>query len=557
VLQGRFRVDGLISRGGMGAVFKGTDLREGRPVAIKFLTDRLRGDEEVVTRFLREAQATASLDHPAVIPVYAVGEEQGRYFFVMKYLAGRTVTQLLRAKGRLPLAQTLHIIAQIAEGLGHVHARGFVHRDVKPSNIMVEVGGKAVLLDFGILRILDTRHTHTGLMAGTPEYMAPEQAKDAASADARSDLYALGATVFEMLTGRLPFAAESTFELLLKHHGEAPPLITTVAPDLPPGFDGFMAKALAKDPGERYQTAADFKEALLLVSGLGADTATPEVAPPRASPSTPQGAPLPTPPASSGPPRTPPSQRAASAPPRAPTSQPVRLREPSPPPPSPVSASAPALRAAATRRRPRWGILLAFTLLALWGALVVGFFLLRYGKPVVRRDSVPRSSAVVGPGPSGPAVPASSWKPAGTGRITVTSTPSRAVVRAGAIRLGRTPLSGVRIATGEHEITVEAPGHRPFRRQITVAEDRAQTLDAALEPLPAILKVYTFKEGAMTWASIFVDGKALGSSPILGYEVAPGTHHVVARRPGYRHARKEVEVKAGEEKRVELDLLPP
>jgi hypothetical protein len=234
-------------------------------VAVKFLADRYREEPEVVRRFLREAQATASLEHPNVVRVQAIGENEGHPYLVMEYVEGRTVAERLREEGRVPLPEAVAIASQVCYGLSHIHARGYVHRDIKSQNILVEPGGRAVLLDFGIVRVTGGSSTRTVLLAGTPEYMSPEQAMDPGTVDGRSDLYSLAVAFFEMVTGRVPFRSSSPFKVLLQHQAKAPPRATELAPDLPAAVDAFFQRALAKDPGARFQSAETFREGLTLL----------------------------------------------------------------------------------------------------------------------------------------------------------------------------------------------------------------------------------------------------------------------------------------------------
>ena len=217
VLEGRWRLDTFLSRGGMGVVFRGTDLHLRRAVAIKFLDERFRSDREVVTRFEREALAAAALDHPNLVSVYGVGQHEGLPYFAMKLVDGVTVAQWLTERGRLPLHEALTIAIHVCEGLEEIHRHNFVHRDIKSTNVMVDTRGQALILDFGILRQADNSVTQTGFITGTPDYMAPEQARDARAAEPRSDLYALGVMLFEMMCGQRPFRGDTPIDLILAH----------------------------------------------------------------------------------------------------------------------------------------------------------------------------------------------------------------------------------------------------------------------------------------------------------------------------------------------------
>jgi hypothetical protein len=246
----------------MGAVYRGIDQEDGRPVAVKLLAERFLDDPEVRRRFLREAQATAGLAHPNVVGIRASGEHEGRPFLVMEHIDGETVVARLRQRGRLPFAEAAEVAAQVCEGLAHIHARALVHRDIKSQNILMEHGGRAVILDFGILRVLGAGSTRTALLAGTPEYMSPEQALDPTSVDGRSDLYSLGVVIFEMLTGQVPFHSSSPFKVLLLHQRSPVPRASSLVPDIPAALEGFLRKALAKEPEARFQSAGGLRDAL-------------------------------------------------------------------------------------------------------------------------------------------------------------------------------------------------------------------------------------------------------------------------------------------------------
>jgi serine/threonine-protein kinase len=262
LLEGKYVVERRLARGGMGEVYRGRDSKLDRPVAIKFLSERLLSDREIVRRFLREAQSAAKLRHPNIVTVYSVGEEQGRPYFVMELVEGHTLLEVIQSHKRLPLPQSLDFAAQICEALAHIHARGYVHRDIKSQNVMVDDTGRCTILDFGILKVVESDHTRTGSLAGTPHYISPEQARDSKNVDARSDLYSLGIVLFEMLSGRLPFREGSVTDILLQHIATAPPRIAEFAPEMPSEIDAVLHKLLAKSPDDRFPSAIAAREAL-------------------------------------------------------------------------------------------------------------------------------------------------------------------------------------------------------------------------------------------------------------------------------------------------------
>ncbi|MBU0703780.1 MAG: protein kinase, partial [Chloroflexi bacterium] len=259
---GKYEIQAEIGRGGMGAVYKGYDPTLGRYVAVKVLAPHLVWEQEFVERFLREARAAARLKHTNVVTIHDVGQEAGWYYFVMEYLEGPTLTTIVQERGALPPDEALSILRLLADALDYAHSRGLVHRDVKPGNVIVDPAGQATLTDFGIARAArETRLTATGAIIGTPEYMSPEQAKGLA-VDARSDQYSLAVVAYEVLSGKVPFEAESTLALLHKIVYDPLPPIREIQPDLPVGVEAVLKKALAKDPGDRYEDVSTFVEAL-------------------------------------------------------------------------------------------------------------------------------------------------------------------------------------------------------------------------------------------------------------------------------------------------------
>jgi len=259
---GKYEIQAEIGRGGMGAVYRGYDPLLDRYVAVKVLAPHLVWEQRFVERFLREARAAARLKHPHIVTIHDVGHEGGWYYFVMEYLEGQTLTEVIRQRGALSPGEALAILRPLADALDYAHHRGLVHRDIKPGNVMVGVDGHVTLTDFGIARAAqETQLTATGAVVGTPQYMSPEQVNGLA-ADARSDQYSLGVVAYEVLSGQVPFQAESTLALMYKVVHEPPPPIQQSRPDLPAAVGDVLERALAKAPGNRYPTAGAFVEAL-------------------------------------------------------------------------------------------------------------------------------------------------------------------------------------------------------------------------------------------------------------------------------------------------------
>jgi serine/threonine-protein kinase len=262
-IEGKYRMDRLLGKGGMGAVFLAHDLALDREVAIKVLPPDVAQDEQVVRRFQQEAKTAAKLDHPNIIPIYRVESEGGLHYFVMKYIVGTSLEDLLEKRQPLPVPEIQHILWEAACALGHAHQRGVVHRDVKPANIMFDHDGRVMLTDFGISKALQaaTGFTATGMIIGTPHYMAPEQGKGA-PVDGRADQYSLGVVGYRMITAELPFSGDSVHTIIYKHIYEAPPLVSAKRPGIPGTLTAAISRALSKDPDARYPTMEDFATAV-------------------------------------------------------------------------------------------------------------------------------------------------------------------------------------------------------------------------------------------------------------------------------------------------------
>jgi serine/threonine-protein kinase len=262
-LSGRYRIEKLLGQGGMGAVFLADDLELDRKVAIKVLPAAESNDSTLVERFRREARTAAKLDHPNIIPIYRVESAGNLHYFVMRYVPGKTLDDILADEPKLEIDRARLILVQAARALGHAHNREIVHRDVKPANIMLEDGHRVVLTDFGISKAVQatTNLTNTGMIIGTPSYMAPEQGRGQ-RVDGRADQYALGIVGYQILTGTLPFEADDVFALMFKQMSEPPPPITARRSDLPPGLARAIERALAKVPDHRFATMEEFARAL-------------------------------------------------------------------------------------------------------------------------------------------------------------------------------------------------------------------------------------------------------------------------------------------------------
>ncbi|HEY3447076.1 MAG TPA: protein kinase [Myxococcales bacterium] len=264
LLENKWRIEKKIGQGGMGSVYFAQDLSLDRRVAIKILAPDLCNDHEFVARFEREAKGTANLEHPNVVLVYAVGQHFGRPFIVMKHLEGQSLARHLKqAKTGLPREQVVPVFAQLLAGLGFIHSKGYVHRDIKSGNIFLGPDGKTTILDFGILKDAKSTQglTRVGVVMGTPHYLAPEQALGK-TIDHRADLYAVGVLLYECLTGKPPFEADNARRIIEMHLRKAAPDPCDLVPDLPPAVGDVVRQALAKKPEERFQSADEFAQAL-------------------------------------------------------------------------------------------------------------------------------------------------------------------------------------------------------------------------------------------------------------------------------------------------------
>jgi len=259
-----YRVESFISRGGMAVIYRAHDRRLGRRVALKLLAPELSQDERFQQRFLRESRLAASLDHPNIIPIYEAGEASGLLYIVMRYVEGSDMKELLDREGPLDLDRSTSILRQVGAALDAAHARGLVHRDVKPGNILIASGtgredpDHVYLTDFGLTKRSSSLsgQTTSGRFIGTMDYVAPEQI-GGKPVDARTDVYSLGCVLYHGLTGEPPFDRDDEAALLWAHLVDEPPPVSARRPDLPPGLDAVVAKAMAKAPEDRYGSCRD------------------------------------------------------------------------------------------------------------------------------------------------------------------------------------------------------------------------------------------------------------------------------------------------------------
>ncbi len=259
VLDGRYRVEAFIARGGMATIYRGADLRLDRTVAIKVMHPAFASDPGFVDRFEREARAAARLNSPYAVAVHDQGNDAGQTYLVMEYVPGHTVRDVLRTHGALPPAQALAILDPVLEALAAAHRAGYIHRDIKPENVLISDDGRVKVTDFGLARAIegaDSGRTH-GLLLGTVAYLSPEQVEHDRT-DARSDVYSAGILLFELVTGQVPYSAAAPMQVAYKHVHEDVPAPSTVRADLPPEIDALVGRAARRAPADRFPDAAAF-----------------------------------------------------------------------------------------------------------------------------------------------------------------------------------------------------------------------------------------------------------------------------------------------------------
>jgi serine/threonine protein kinase len=536
----------------MGEVYAGEDTALDRPIAVKFLAEELCHEAELVNRFLREAKAAAQLDHPNLVPVYAAGRFGTRPFFVMRHVKGRTLAEWIESSGRLPLEAAIDIAVQVCDGLAHVHAHRCIHRDIKPQNIMVEPSGRCVILDFGILRRVNQTVTSSGIITGTPAYIAPEQASDPKTIDSRSDLYSLGVTLFEMLTAELPFRAENPFQLLVKHQTEPPPRPSSLVPEIPESMDAIVLRLLAKHPDQRFVLAKDVREALVAARDHHRATQNPDA----------RGR-IAAPPPNLPPPRAAP-MNTTTVPDPVPKEQRARPRSSVPDP------AAVAERERKKRAMTTWaivaGVVAASSATApLWwksdaertrGAPPERSFVEGPSKPsafpTVREPTREESPAPPLPRDEKPA-PASAKAadepvPSTRGRLTVSTMPPGAMLRIEGQSAQRTPYS-LSLAAGQYRIELELEHHERHVETARVEPGRTERVHAVLKPKPATLEIVT----TGTAGTVSIDGVVVGQGERVSSELPPGSHEVRVQA-GRQRAAKRVDLKPGERQTVEFAL---
>jgi eukaryotic-like serine/threonine-protein kinase len=278
LFDGRYRILRKLGTGGMANVYLAEDEVLGRRVAIKILNDRHAGDDQFVERFRREAKNAASLSHPNIVSIYDRGEAEGTYYIAMEYLDGRSLKELIVARGPAPIHLAVDYARQILAAIRFAHRHGIVHRDIKPHNVLVDGEGRLKVTDFGIARAGASQMTEAGSIIGTAQYLSPEQAKGA-PVDQTSDLYSVGVVLYELLTGVVPFSGDTPVEIAMKHLSTVPEPPSAKRADVPRDLDLVVMRALAKDPSERYQSAEEMDADLRRINrGVAISPVTEEAA---------------------------------------------------------------------------------------------------------------------------------------------------------------------------------------------------------------------------------------------------------------------------------------
>ena len=265
LFDGRYRIIRKLGSGGMANVYLAEDQELGRRIAIKILNDRHALDDQFVERFRREAKNAAGLSHPHIVSIYDRGEAEGTYYIAMEFLDGRSLKELIVARGPAPVPVAIEYTRQILDALRFAHRNGIVHRDIKPHNVIVDAEGRIKVTDFGIARAGTTQMTEVGSIIGTAQYLSPEQARGS-PVDQTSDLYSVGVVLYELLTGKVPFTGDSPVEIAMKHISATPEPPSTLRPEVPAELDKVVLRALAKSPQQRYKNAEEMDRDLARVA---------------------------------------------------------------------------------------------------------------------------------------------------------------------------------------------------------------------------------------------------------------------------------------------------
>jgi serine/threonine-protein kinase len=504
VLGDNWVVEGTLGQGGMGTVYRARDKMLDRPVAVKMMSVDLSSSTEFVARFEREAKLMAKLEHPNIVPIYFVGRHGKTPFIVMKHLEGQTLAGYqAELGGRLTPEQAYPVLKQMCAALSVIHARGFVHRDIKPGNIFVGPDGHVTLLDLGIARnTTDHSFTRSGVMVGTPAYMSPEQILGTTQIDGRTDIYAVGTVLHEMLTGAPPFHGDSEFSIMRAHQDTPPPDASTLNPDVSPEIALVIQKALAKAQADRFANAQELITAYEAALGGVAIPAT------FARSTTHPGFPAP------GTART--------------------------PRPSGVHPAAPGMTSG-VQPSPSFG---RHQLLALVGVAVVAIG----GTAVVLWPRAPQVEPVTLaasalPAPAAVPAPAPAPAPAAVAAPVPIPAPEVVPAKATAAKPKETP---------EEDDERRRPKSNVKAIRERSSSDRGRGSFAG-KMRDGELRVTTTLNGQLSWAWLEVDGRRIGSTPNT-VALPPGRHTVRLQREGFKTLVHEVDISPGETVRLPMKL---
>jgi eukaryotic-like serine/threonine-protein kinase len=482
IVAGEYQIERMLGRGGMGMVFLAQDLTLERQVAIKVLPPDFSAEPQVIKRFQQEAKTAAKLDHPNIIPIYRVESAEGLNFFVMKFISGTSLEDVLESKQPLSYDYVQRVLWEAACALGHAHSRKVVHRDVKPANIMFDHDGRVMLTDFGISKALQSAGglTGTGMIVGTPHYMAPEQAKGQ-PVDGRADQYSLGIVGYRLLAGSLPFSGDSVHTILYKHIFEPAPKVSALRPGIPRSLTEPIQRSLSKEPSDRFPSMEAFAAAIW-----------PEQPVPTAGKSTPRS-------------RRPAAPESVST--DTPTEHVAATADATTPLPTPSAPLPATVRMARRSKVP----LAALVVLALVATGVAGYLGLRGRGAAV--PPTPVDTATIAQLPETTTGSAQS-----TATVVPKDIPETSVARA-----------------PTQELSTPAP---PLRTTPTRAARPA--------PLAAITGADGYLEiDSDPTAELFLDGVDMGPTPLFHHRVRPGQHTLRIEASGYHTQRVSVQVEAG------------
>jgi len=519
LVEGQYEIKRVLGKGGMGVVFLAHDLTLEREVAIKVLPPDFSTDPQVIKRFQQEAKTAAKLDHQNIIPIYRVESKDGLNYFVMKYISGTSLEDVLDSKQPLSNDYVQRILWEAACALGHAHSRSVVHRDVKPANIMFDHDGRVMLTDFGISKALQSAGglTGTGMIIGTPHYMAPEQAKGQ-PVDGRADQYSMGVVGYRLLAGALPFSGDSVHTILYKHIFEEAPRVSQLRLDIPRYLTDPIQRALSKEPAQRFPTMEEFATAIWPEQPVSATSkATPRPAPQR-------------PAAARGPVTADaPTEHVHSSAAAAPTTPLPSLR----PRTMPASAVRPA-----SKKSSKTGVL------ALVGVVVLGV-----GGYVVVSG---RSSATGDGEPSGTTATPESSTPesAATPQSTAVATQQPGTTATSP------PPAVVAPPTRPAPVTDRRPSRPAGRQTPATRPTPPPVVQTPVPPAAPAVEQGFLTIDADPAGEVFIDGVDIGPTPLFNQPVKVGRHTVRIEAPGYKTATQSVDVFAGNPVRKRFTLIP-